>query len=59
MKKLQKPLKLTGTLWIAHEVMGIDKILANYSIFMAHIKYFSQTDSQALKWVEIKSLVGK
>ena len=41
------------------KVMAIEIILANYSIFMADIESLSQTDSQALKWAEIKGLAKK
>ena len=58
-KTIIKPSKSTGTLWIAHKDRAIEKILANYIIFMAHIVFFSQTDSQALKRTEIKGLVEK
>ena len=38
---------------------AMEIILANYSIFMAHIESLSQRDSQALKWAEIEGLCKK
>ena len=58
-KTVQKPSKSTGTHWIAHKVRVMEIILANYSIFMAHIESLSQTDSQALKRAEIEGLAKK
>ena len=49
LKKLRKPSKSVGTLWIAHKGRAMENILANYGIFMAHVESLSQTDLQALK----------
>ena len=56
---MQKPSKSAGIRWIAHKVKAMGIILANYSIFMAHIESLSQTDSQALKRAEIEGLAKK
>ena len=59
LQKLQKQSKSTGILWIERKIRAIEKILPIYGIFMAHIEPLSQTDSQALKRVEIKKVVRK
>ena len=59
LKKLRKPSKSVGTLWIAHKGKAMENILANYGIFKAHVESLSQTDLQALKWAEIEGLVEK
>ena len=59
LQKLQKQSKSTGILWIERKIRAMEKILPIYGIFMAHIEPLSQTDSQALKRVEIKKVVRK
>ena len=56
---MQKPSKLTGILRIDRKIRAMENTLPNYGIFMSHIEPLYQNNSQALKRVEIKSVVRK
>ena len=52
-KVITKPVKASGTRWVAHKVNAMEIVLKNYGIFIAHLESLAQTDSQELKRAEL------
>ena len=58
-KSIPKPAKVGGTRWIAHKFRAMAIVLQNYGVFITHLESLAQTDSQALKKVEIEGFARK
>ena len=53
-KVITRPVKSSGTGWVAHKVNAMEIVLMNYSIFIMHLESLAQTDSQELKRAELQ-----
>ena len=58
-KVVLKPSGPSGMTWIAHKVMSMEIMLANYGVFLTHLESLAQTDSQALKRAELVGFAKK
>ena len=57
-QKVPKPVKASGTRWIAHRYNAIKIVLKHYGAYMTHLEELATNDSQADKRAQIKGFLN-
>ena len=58
-ENVPKPVKASGTRWIAHRYNAMKVILKHYGIYMTHLEELANNDSSSEKRAEIKGFLKK
>ena len=56
---ITKPVKASGTCWIAHRYNAMKVLLKHYGAYMTHLEELANTDNSLEKRAEIKGFLKK